>query len=94
MAGDVLHWLGFEAAVNKLETAVKSHLRLGNSGLVFNDFVELQELFGVGGWPSIFFDRDRDVVDDDEVAAEFDFLEAFKVFNEDDDGSCRWFCRS
>ncbi|KAL5978210.1 hypothetical protein ACLOJK_029327 [Asimina triloba] len=67
-------------ATDELEIVVKSHLRLGNSVLMFNDFVALQELLRVGGWPSIFFDRDGDVVDDDEATVKLDLLEAFKVF--------------
>ncbi|KAL6009638.1 hypothetical protein ACLOJK_000066 [Asimina triloba] len=38
------------------------------------------------GKPSIFFDWDGSIMDDDEVAAESNLLEAFKVFDEDDDG--------
>ncbi|KAL5995660.1 hypothetical protein ACLOJK_025727 [Asimina triloba] len=44
-----LHQLGFEVAADEMETKVKSHIRPGNLGLIFNNFVALQELLGVKG---------------------------------------------
>ncbi|KAL5974800.1 hypothetical protein ACLOJK_031471 [Asimina triloba] len=66
-----LHQLGFKATIDKLKTAVKSHIKPGNLGLVFNNFVAIQ--------------GDEAAMDDDEVVAESDLSEAFKVFDDDDD---------
>ncbi|KAL5994601.1 hypothetical protein ACLOJK_024654 [Asimina triloba] len=61
-----LHRLGFKVVVDELKTVVKSHIRLSNSGLIFNDFgTESFQL--VKSWK--FVEGQAELVDDDHVVA-------------------------
>nr|AKU19653.1 calcium binding protein [Oxytropis ochrocephala] len=73
-----LHLLGLEAEVKELETMIKSYIKPGNKGLVYEDFVSLHESLG-----ETYFGV---VEEEDETRHDTDLLEAFKVFDEDGDG--------
>ncbi|CAN1134991.1 Calcium-binding protein CML42 [Linum perenne] len=81
-----LSLLGLEADIAELETTIQAHIKPGNDGLEFEDFVSLHHsldnaMFGAEGMQPQQQD-DEDPVDQEES----DLAEAFKVFDEDGDG--------
>ncbi|KAJ4832517.1 hypothetical protein Tsubulata_000075 [Turnera subulata] len=84
-----LSLLGLDADLSELESTIQSHIRPGNAGLTYEDFVNLHQsldnaFFGMEA------EEDGAEDGDDEQAKlkqeESDLTEAFKVFDEDGDG--------
>ncbi|KAJ9185522.1 hypothetical protein P3X46_005149 [Hevea brasiliensis] len=76
--------LGLDADFSELESTIRSHVRPGNDGLGFDDFVSLHQSLD-----QAFFSNDEQNVENgqDEMSQEeSDLSEAFKVFDEDGDG--------
>ncbi|CAI0469604.1 unnamed protein product [Linum tenue] len=74
--------LGLDADFSELESTIQAHIKSGNDGLEFEDFVSLHQslddaLFGGGG-------QQLQQQDHDQSAHEIS--QAFKVFDEDGDG--------
>ncbi|CAI0469607.1 unnamed protein product [Linum tenue] len=81
--------LGLDADFSELESTIQAHIKSGNDGLEFEDFVSLHQslddaLFGGGGQQLQQQDHDQSA---HEISQEeSDLSEAFKVFDEDGDG--------
>ncbi|CAI0408198.1 unnamed protein product [Linum tenue] len=80
--------LGLDADFSELDSTIQAHIKSGNDGLEFEDFVALHQslddaLFGGGGQQQ---DQDQDQCADEISQEESDLSEAFKVFDEDGDG--------
>ncbi|KAJ9179706.1 hypothetical protein P3X46_008041 [Hevea brasiliensis] len=79
-----LSLLGLDADFSELESTIRSHIRPGNDGLLFEDFVSLHQSLD-----ETFFTYDEENTEDGQDAMtqeESDLSEAFKVFDEDGDG--------
>ncbi|KMZ60915.1 Calcium-binding protein CML42 [Zostera marina] len=77
---EALNRLGLESSPNDLLPTISAHIKPGNSGLDFDDFMALHRSIG----DSLFGDDVADKIMDDE--AEEDLREAFGVFDVDGDG--------
>ncbi|CAI0469606.1 unnamed protein product [Linum tenue] len=72
--------LGLDADFSELESTIQAHIKSGNDGLEFEDFVSLHH----GGQQLQQQDHDQSA---HEISQEeSDLSEAFKVFDEDGDG--------
>ncbi|CAN0926357.1 Calcium-binding protein CML42 [Linum grandiflorum] len=81
-----LSLLGLEADISELESTIQAHIKPGNEGLEFEDFVSLHHSLGdamFGGEGQMFQQQDEGESLNQE---ESDLAEAFKVFDEDGDG--------
>lgn len=84
-----LSLLGLDADFSELESTIKSHIKPGNIGLEYDDFVSLHQSLD-----SSFFGFDEGSCDQETPCngvvkmrqEESDLSEAFKVFDEDGDG--------
>ncbi|CAN0880051.1 Calcium-binding protein CML42 [Linum grandiflorum] len=80
--------LGLDADFSELESTIKAHIKPGNEGLEFEDFMALHQslddaLFGGQQHPQHDVDDEKM---DQLTQEESDLSEAFKVFDEDGDG--------
>ncbi|CAI0408199.1 unnamed protein product [Linum tenue] len=73
--------LGLDADFSELDSTIQAHIKSGNDGLEFEDFVALHQ--SLGGQQQ---DQDQDQCADEISQEESDLSEAFKVFDEDGDG--------
>ncbi|KAK1320765.1 putative calcium-binding protein CML27 [Acorus calamus] len=78
--GQAMDALGLTADALELRSSVAAHIRPGNSGLEFEDFVSLHRSLG-----EELFGSDESAAAAEEVE-ESDLSEAFRVFDEDGDG--------
>ncbi|KDP21828.1 hypothetical protein JCGZ_00615 [Jatropha curcas] len=75
--------LGLDADFSELESTIRSHIKPGNDGLAFEDFVALHQSLD-----DAFSSNEQNVEDAGDAISqeESDLTEAFKVFDEDGDG--------
>ncbi|KAJ8753813.1 hypothetical protein K2173_000067 [Erythroxylum novogranatense] len=76
--------LGLDADFSEFESTIKSHIRPGNDGLEFEDFVSLHQSLDNAFFGDLLLEGEGD--HDKHQEEEADLSEAFKVFDEDGDG--------
>ncbi|OAY44634.1 probable calcium-binding protein CML43 [Manihot esculenta] len=78
-----LSLLGLDADFSELESTIRFHIRPGNDGLLFEDFMSLHQSLD-----EVFFSNEENIEggQDAMTQEESDLSEAFKVFDEDGDG--------
>lgn len=84
-----LSLLGLDADFSELESTIQSHIKPGNDGLTFEDFVSLHQSLDDTLFGFEVEDDDAEESSDSEARKtqeESDLTEAFKVFDEDGDG--------
>ncbi|KAI4338949.1 hypothetical protein MLD38_023951 [Melastoma candidum] len=85
--GQALSVLGLDADFSELAATVRSYIRPGSQGLLYDDFVALHEsLDGIFCSKEEEEEEQGERIGDGASKEEMDLSEAFKVFDEDGDG--------